>query len=113
MPVHSLPLDVIYMIVGLLQPDLDTIRARSLAVRTFRSAGQSSIGRHISVNDPDRLRECVQLLNGSGFRHVRSLSLGITTKRVVLEEYWDDYLAILKGFARGVRGASVRVRVGW
>jgi hypothetical protein len=100
MPVHSLPPDVIYMIMRLLKPNLDTIRACSLAVRTFRSAAQSSIGRHISANDPERLKECVQLLNGSGFQHTRSLSLGITTKRVVLEEYWDDYLTTLKALAQ-------------
>jgi hypothetical protein len=100
MPVHSLPPDVIYMIMKLLKPDLDTIRACAVAIRNFRSVAQSFIGRHISVNNPSRLKECIQLLNGSGLQHVRSLSLGITTERVVLEEYWNDYLAILKIFAQ-------------
>ncbi|KAF9645989.1 hypothetical protein BDM02DRAFT_3271329 [Thelephora ganbajun] len=100
MPVHSLPPDVVYMIMEFLKPDLDTIRACSLSVRSFRSVAQSFLGRHISVNDPDRVKECVKLLNDSGFQHVRSLCLGITTKRMVLEEYWNDYLAILKVFAQ-------------
>jgi hypothetical protein len=88
------------MIMKLLKPDLDTIRACSVAIRNFRSVAQSFIERHISVNDLGRLRKCVQLLNGSGFHHVRSLSLGMTTRRVVLEEYWNNYLAILKAFAQ-------------
>ena len=100
MPVHSLPPDVIYMIMKLLKPNLDTIRACAVAIRNFRSVAQSFIGRHISVNDSSRLKECIQLLNGSGLQHVRSLSLGITRERMVLEEYWNDYLAILKVFAQ-------------
>ena len=88
------------MIMKFHKPDLDTIRACAVAIRNFRSVAQSFIGRHISVNDPDRLKECIQLLNGSGFQYIRSLSLGITTKRVVLEEYWNDYLAILKAFGQ-------------
>jgi len=88
------------MIMETLRQDPDTIRACSLSARGFRSAAQSVLGRHISVNDLDRVKECVQLLGKSGFQHVRSLSLGITTKRMVLEEYWNDYLAILKVFAQ-------------
>lgn len=76
-----------------------TIRACSLSIRTFRPAAQSILGRHISVNDLDRVKECVQILKNHGFQHIRSLSLGITDKRVVLEEYWTDYLEILKVFA--------------
>jgi len=87
------------MIMETLRQYPDTIRACSLSSRSFRSVAQSVLGRHISVNDLDRVKECVQLLKQSGFQHVRSLSLGITTKRVVLEEYWNDYLAILKVFA--------------
>ena len=76
----------------------DTLRACSLSARIFRSVAQSFLGRHISVNNLDRVKECVQILNDYGFQHVRSLSLGITNERMVLEEYWNDYLAILKVF---------------
>ena len=100
MPVHLLPTVVIYMIMETLKPDLDAIRACSLTTRSLRFIAQSVLGRHISVSDPDRVKECVRILNGSGFQHVRSLSLGITTKRVILEEYWKDYLEILKVFAQ-------------
>ena len=100
MLIHPLPLDVIYMIMEVLKPDLDTIRALSLSARIFRFVAQSFLGRHISVADPGRVKECIQLLDNSGFQHVRSLNLGITTKKVVLEEYWKDYLAILKAFAQ-------------
>lgn len=87
------------MIMGNLKSSPLTLRACSLAVRTFRPVALSLLGRHISVNDLDRLKECVEILKGCGFQHVRSLSLGITNKRIVLEEYWNDYLTILKVFA--------------
>ena len=96
----SLPLDVIYVIMEALKPNLDAIRAFSLATRDFRFIAQSALGRHISVNDPGRVKECVRLLNDSGFRHVRSLSLGVTNQRVILEEYWKDYLEVLKVFGQ-------------
>ena len=99
MPVHSLPLDVIYMIMEILKPNLKDLHACSLAARGFRAIVQPLLGRHISVNEPSRVKECVQVLKTSGFQHVSSLSLGITTRRTVLEEYWNDYLAILKVFA--------------
>ena len=35
MPIHFLPLDVIYVIMEMAKPDLDTIRACSLASRGF------------------------------------------------------------------------------
>ena len=76
-----------------------TLRACSLSVRTFRSVAQSFLGRHLSVNDLDRVKECVKYLNNYGFQHIRSLSLGITNKQMVLEEYWNHYLGILKVFA--------------
>ena len=106
MPIHSLPLDVMYMIMEILKPDLDAIRVCSLTSHSFRSIAQPFLGRHISLNDLTRVKECVQLLSDggdSGFHHVRSLSLGITTERTVLEVYWNDYLAILKVFARRKR----------
>ena len=87
------------MIMEILKPNLKNLHACSLAARGFRAVVQPLLGRHISVNEPSRVKECVQLLEASGFQHVTSLSLGITTKRTVLEEYWNDYLAILKVFA--------------
>ena len=96
---HSIPPDVVYMIMELLKHDLDTIRACCLSVRTFRTVAQSFLGRHISVNGPERVKECLGILKKSGFQHIRSLSLGITGKRMILEEFWRDYLAILKIFA--------------
>ena len=99
MPVHSLPPDVIYLIMGYLESSPNTIRACSLSVRTFRSVAQSFLGRHSSANSLDRVKELVQILKKSGFQHIRSLSLGITNKPMVLEEYWKDYLTILKIFA--------------
>ena len=106
MPIHSLPLDMMYMIMEILKPDLDAIRVCSLTSHSFRSIAQPFLGRHVSLNDLTRVKECVQLLSDggdSGFHHVRSLSLGITTERTVLEVYWNDYLAILKVFARRKR----------
>ena len=90
---------MVYLIITYLKSDPQAIRVCSLSVRTFCSVAQSFLGRHISVNDFDRVKECVKILNKSGFQHIRSLSLGITNKRVVLEEYWNDYLTILKAFA--------------
>ena len=83
-----------------LKPDLDAIRACSLCSRSFRAIAQPSLGRHISVTDPKRVGECVKLLKGSGFQHVRSLNLGVTNQSKVLEAYWMDYLEILKVFAQ-------------
>ena len=88
------------MIMEILKPDTDTIRACSLALRSFRTVAQSFLGRHISVHDLNRLKASVRFLNNSGFHHVRSLSLGITTKRTILEEYWNNYLEILGVFAQ-------------
>ena len=93
-------MDVIYMIMEILKSETNTIHACSLALRSFRSAAQSFLGRHISVHDLNRLKASVRFLNNSGFHHVRSLSLGITTKRTILEEYWNDYLTILEVFAQ-------------
>lgn len=87
------------MIMKIFKPDLQTLGTCSLVTRSFRLAAQSLLGRHISVNDLHRVEECVRLLKNSGFQHVRSLSLGITTRRTVLEKYWNDYLTILKIFA--------------
>lgn len=95
--------------MNILKSSPNTIRACTLSVCTFRSVAQSFLGRHISVNDLNRVKECVQVLKVHGFQHVRSLSLGILNKRVVLEEYWNDYLEILKVFAE--RRSLVRLRL--
>lgn len=87
------------MIMDILKKDTESIRACSLSVRTFRPVAQSFLGRHISVKDPSPLKNCVKIVKNSGFQSIRSLSLGITTKRTVPEEYWNDYLTILKAFA--------------
>ena len=87
------------MIMKLLKSTPLALRACSLAIRIFRPAAQSILGRHISVNNIYRVKECVIILKAYGFQHIRSLSLGITDRPVVLEEYWNDYLAILKVFA--------------
>ena len=97
---EELPLDVIYVIMEILRPNRDAICACSLTGRSFRSVAQSFLGRHISVTNRGRVKECIQILNDSGFQHVRSLDLGITDKQVILEEYWKDYLEVLKVFAQ-------------
>ena len=88
------------MIMETLKSHRDAICASSLTGRSFRSVAQSFLGRHISVTDHGRVKECIRILNDSGFQHVRSLSLGITDKKVILEEYWNDYLEVLKVFAQ-------------
>ena len=84
----------------ILKPNRNALCACSLTGRSFRSVAQPFLGRHISVTDQRRVKECIQTLNNSGFQHIRSLSLGITDKRVILEEYWKDYLEILKVFGQ-------------
>ena len=91
----------------ILKSNRDAVCACSLSGRDFRSVAQPFLGRHISVTDHGRVKECIQILNDSGFQHVRSLSLGITDKRVILEEYWTDYLVILGVFAK--RGSLVQL----
>jgi hypothetical protein len=53
----------------------------------------------LPIDTLGRVRECIGTPNNSGSQYARSPSLGVTTRRVFLEEYWDDHLAILKVFA--------------
>jgi len=80
--------------------DKQTLRACSQAARDFRHVALSFIGRHLTVNNVDRLKECTRLIARGAFQHVRSLDLGVNNKRVILEEYWTDYLVILGEFSR-------------
>ena len=88
------------MILQHLATDKQTLRACSQAARDFRHVALSFIGRHLTVNNVDRLKECAELIARGAFQHVRSLDLGVNNKRVILEEYWTDYLVILEQFAQ-------------
>jgi hypothetical protein len=85
----------------MLGKDRKTLSACALAARQFTFAALCCLGRHIAANTVPRLRECANLITkGSAFQHVRSLDLGITTKRSIHERDWDCYLIILEFFAR-------------
>lgn len=86
----------------MLGTDKETLSACTLASRQFTFAASCRLGRHISVNTVRRLQECASLLaaGGSAFQHVRSLDLGVTTRKPIHQNYWDDYLTILDVFAR-------------
>ena len=88
------------MILQFLTTDKATLRACSQAAREFRYAALSCLGRHLAVNTVSRLRDCTQLTTGGAFQHVRSLDLGVNNKSMILESYWNSYLAILEAFAR-------------
>jgi len=85
----------------ILGTDKETLSACALVAREFTFSALCCLGRHIALNTVRRLRECARLVTrGSAFQHVRSLDIGITTKRPVQERDWDDYLAVLETFAR-------------
>ena len=85
----------------MLGTDRQTLSACALATREFTFPALCCLGRHIAVNTVHRVRECACLVaRGSPFRHVRSLDLGITTTTAIRERDWDDYLGILRFFAR-------------
>ena len=89
------------MIMEMFGTDRETLTACSLAIREFTFAALCRLGRHVTINTVPRLRECASLISeGSAFQHVRSLDLGITTKKVIRERDWDDYLIILEVFGR-------------
>ena len=88
------------MILQYLATHKKTLRACSQAAREFRHIALSFIGSHLKVNAVDRLKECAQLIARGAFQHVCSLDLGVDDKRVILEEYWMDYLVVLGEFAR-------------
>jgi len=96
-----LPPEIIHIIMEIIGKDRETLSASALAAREFSFAALCCLGRHIAVNSVPRLRECANLVTkDSAFQHVRSLDLGITTKRVIHEKDWVDYLVILETFAR-------------
>jgi len=85
----------------MLGADRETLSACALVAREFTFSALCCLGRHIAVNTVRRLRECASLATkGSAFQHVRSLDIGITTKRAIHERDWDDYLTVLEIFAR-------------
>ena len=87
--------------MGMIGKDRETLSACALTAREFTFAALCCLGRHLAVYTVLRLRECANLITkGSPFPHVRSLDLGITTKRVIHERDWNDYLIILEFFAR-------------
>ena len=88
------------MILQPLATDKETLRACSQASHDFRYVALSFLGCHLTVNTVGRLKECAQLIARGAFQHVRSLDLGVSNKKVILEEYWMDYLTILREFAR-------------
>ena len=88
------------MIMEILKPDCRALCACSLSGRSLRSVVQHFLGQHISVTDHQRVKECIQLLNNSGFQHVQSLSLGIRNQKVIPEDYLVDYLEILEVFTQ-------------
>lgn len=96
-----LPPEIVHIIVEIIGKDRETLSACALAAREFSFAALCCLGRHIAVNSVPRLRECANLItNDSAFQHVRSLDLGITTKKVLHERDWSNYLVILESFAR-------------
>jgi len=84
----------------MLGSDRETLSACSLAAREFTFAALSRLGRHITINTVRRLRECASLVSkGSAFQHVRSLDLGVTTKKTIYERDWNNYLIVLEALA--------------
>jgi len=88
------------MILQYLATDKETLRACSRTAHEFRYAALTLLGRHLTVNTVDRLKECAPLTARGAFQHVCSLDLGVNDKRVILEQYWRNYLIIFKAFAQ-------------
>lgn len=88
------------MILQYLAANKETLRACSQTAHDFRHVALSFLGRHLTVNDVNRLKECAQLIPKGAFQHVRSLDLGVNNKNVILEGYWENYLVILGSFAQ-------------
>ena len=88
------------MILHYLADDKPALRACSQTAHDFRYTALSFFGRHLTVNTVDRLKECAPLIAKGAFQHVRSLDLGVSNKRAILEEHWKAYLVILKSFAQ-------------
>jgi hypothetical protein len=88
------------MILQYLAADKENLRACSHTAHDFRHVALSLLGRHLTVNDVNRLQECAQPISRGAFQHIRSLDLGVNNKSVILEAYWEDYLIIFGSFAR-------------
>ena len=84
----------------MLETDRPTLRACSRTAREFRYAALCLLGRHLTVNTVDRLKECAARIARGAFQHVRSLELGVNNRRVILDQYWGNYLIIFRAFAR-------------
>ena len=95
-----LPPEVTRMILQYLKTDTETLRACSRTAHEFRHVALSYIGRHLTLNSVERLKEGAQLIKGGAFQHIRSLDLGVNNKKKILEAYWNDYIVILRSFAR-------------
>ncbi|KAF9779835.1 hypothetical protein BJ322DRAFT_1086751 [Thelephora terrestris] len=95
-----LPPEILRMILQYLATDKETLRACSQTAQEFRHVALSFFGRHLSVNDANRVKECAQLITRGAFQHVRSLDLGVVKKSATLEENWKHYIVILGSFAR-------------
>ena len=89
------------MILEQVKDDEDTLRACSLAAREFSTAALSLLGRHITVNNAFRIKQCAYMLTtNSAFQHVRSLDLGVTGKSSNPMNSLEEKFIILKTFAQ-------------
>jgi hypothetical protein len=90
------------MILQYLATDEVALCACSHAAHQFRHIALTFLGRHLTIDTANRLKECAQLIPAGAFQHVRSLDLGIygTEQRRILKGYRVDYLVILGSFAR-------------
>src|ERR1700753_3327077 len=75
-----LPPEIIRIILQCLVTDKETLRACSQTAHDFRHIALSFLGRHLKVNDVNRLKECAQLVAQGAFQHVRSLDLGVNDR---------------------------------
>ena len=94
------PPEIIGIILQFLSTDRATLQVCSQTAREFRHVALSFLGRHITINTVDRVKECAQLITSGAFQHVCSLDLGIVNVKKTLKTDWKDYLVILGAFAR-------------
>ena len=88
------------MILQYLADDKTTLCACSQTAHDFRHTSLSFLGRHLTLNTTDRLKDAARMIARGAFQHVRSLDLGITNRRVILETHWRSYIVILKTFGQ-------------
>ena len=91
---------IIRTILQLLTEDKYALRACSLTAHDFRHVALSFLGRHLTINNVVRLKECAQLVARGAFQHIRSLDLGTNDGKVLSSEHWTDCLVILGQFAQ-------------